>query len=116
MKKLSVRIITLLLLLVPVLSNAQCSDLFFSEYMEGSSNNKALEIYNPTSTSIDLSDYLVYRNNNGSLTPSATFSPRGILAPDSVYVIVNASSIPSIVSRSDTTYRGYFRYHWCDWI
>jgi hypothetical protein len=103
MKKLSVRIITLLLLLVPVLSNAQCSDLFFSEYMEGSSNNKALEIYNPTSTSIDLSDYLVYRNNNGSLTPSATFSPRGILAPDSVYVIVNASSIPSIVSRSDTT-------------
>ena len=29
-------------------------DLFFSEYIEGESNNKALEIYNPTSQDIDL--------------------------------------------------------------
>ena len=27
--------------------------LFFSEYAEGTSNNKYLEIYNPTSESID---------------------------------------------------------------
>ena len=33
--------------------NAQdCSELFISEYVEGSGNNKALEIYNPTTTSI----------------------------------------------------------------
>ena len=30
------------------------SDLFFSEYIEGSSNNKALEIFNGTGASIDL--------------------------------------------------------------
>ena len=44
--------------------NAQipdCNDLFFSEYVEGSSQNKAIEIYNPTTTSIDLSDYSVER-------------------------------------------------------
>jgi predicted extracellular nuclease len=29
-------------------------DLFFSEYVEGSSNNKALEIYNSTGAAIDL--------------------------------------------------------------
>ena len=30
------------------------SDLFFSEYIEGSSNNKALEIFNGTGAPIDL--------------------------------------------------------------
>jgi predicted extracellular nuclease len=30
------------------------ADLFFSEYIEGSSNNKALEIYNGTGAAIDL--------------------------------------------------------------
>jgi len=36
-----------------------CSDLFFSEYIEGGSNNKAIEIYNPTGSSINLSGYTV---------------------------------------------------------
>ena len=36
---------------------AQCDNLFFSEAAEGSSNNKYLEIYNPTSGDIDLSGY-----------------------------------------------------------
>lgn len=33
------------------------TDLFFSEYIEGGSNNKAIEIFNGTGVSIDLSDY-----------------------------------------------------------
>ena len=32
-----------------------CGDLFFSEYADGSSNNKYFEIYNPTASSISLS-------------------------------------------------------------
>ncbi|PJB59725.1 MAG: nuclease, partial [Bacteroidetes bacterium CG_4_9_14_3_um_filter_41_19] len=32
----------------------ECSNLFISEYVEGSGNNKAIEIYNPTPNSIDL--------------------------------------------------------------
>ncbi len=48
-----------------------CSDLFISEYVEGWSNNKALEIYNPTSASIDLSQYVVIRYSNGSSTATA---------------------------------------------
>ena len=43
-----------------------CSDLFISEYVEGWSNNKAIEIYNPTDTDIDLSQYIVVRYSNGS--------------------------------------------------
>ncbi|MBL4656911.1 MAG: hypothetical protein JKX73_02845, partial [Flavobacteriales bacterium] len=40
-------------------SVAPCANLFFSEYFEGSSNNKALELYNPTSDSIDLGLYTI---------------------------------------------------------
>ena len=36
-----------------------CDELFFSEYAEGSSSNKYIEIYNPTGASIDLSNYEV---------------------------------------------------------
>ena len=36
---------------------AQCDNLFFSEAAEGSSNNKYLEIYNPTGADVDLSGY-----------------------------------------------------------
>ena len=49
-------------------SNAQnCSGLFFSEYVEGTNNNKALEIYNPTPNPITInSDYRIVRYNNGT--------------------------------------------------
>ena len=82
-----------------------CSDLFFSEYIEGGSNNKALEIYNPTNATIDLSDYTVYRANNGSTTPGGTLTLNGMLASGDVYVIGNPSSsgvAAKIVAESDT--------------
>lgn len=59
-------------LLIGAAVNAQdCSDLFISEYVEGWSNNKALEIYNPTDQSIDLSAYLIQRYSNGSTSVGA---------------------------------------------
>ena len=51
---------------------AQCTDLFFSEYIEGWSNNKALEIYNPTNQEVDLSAYSISRYSNGGTSPSTT--------------------------------------------
>ena len=47
--------------------NAQdCSELFISEYVEGTSQNKAIEVYNPTDASIDLSNYTIERYSNGA--------------------------------------------------
>lgn len=83
---------------------AQCSNIFFSEYIEGSSNNKAVEIYNPTSNTIDLSNYKFYRFNNGSSTPSDSFTTSASLAPDNVYVIANPSSNSAILAQADTTH------------
>lgn len=67
-----------------------CSQLFISEYVEGWSNNKALEIYNPTSTPIDLSQYFVTRYSNGSSTATVANSVQlsGTIAPFDVYVAI----------------------------
>lgn len=52
------------------LSQLSCSELFISEYVEGWSNNKAIEIYNPTSSPVDLSNYFIARYSNGSSAAS----------------------------------------------
>lgn len=83
-----------LLLLVSIAiagqSFSQCSDLIISEYVEGWSNNKALEIYNPTASSIDLSQYMVIRYSNGSTTVSAENAVQltGTVAAYDAYVAV----------------------------
>lgn len=59
-----------LLFLSIVLSSSlfaqDCTKLFISEYAEGWSNNKALEIYNPTNAPINLGEYVIARYSNGS--------------------------------------------------
>lgn len=67
-----------------------CSKIFISEYVEGWSNNKALEIYNPTNQTIDLSQYFVarYSNGSGSATVANAVQLSGTIAPYDVYVAV----------------------------
>ena len=48
---------------------AQTDDLLITEYVEGSGNNKALEIFNGTEDFIDLGSYSIERYSNGTLTP-----------------------------------------------
>lgn len=79
---------------------AQCNELFISEYVEGSRNNKALEIYNPSSSAVDLSKYRVTRWQNGSAAWTAQMSDvlSGTLQPKDVAVLV--------IDRRDTTKTG----------
>ncbi|MBP7184258.1 MAG: lamin tail domain-containing protein [Saprospiraceae bacterium] len=66
-----------------------CSELFISEYVEGYGNNRALELYNPTSAAIDLSLYSVGRFNNGSTQLVGIQIPSGYsIQPYSTFVIV----------------------------
>jgi len=64
-----------------------CSDLFISEYVVGSGNNRALELYNPTQAAIDLSGYKVGRFRDGSGTPMLV-NLSGTIPSLGTYVIV----------------------------
>ena len=65
-----------------------CS-LFISEYMEGDGLNKALEIYNPFSTTVSLDEYSLALYINGSPTPSVSLGLTGNLAPGDTFVVRN---------------------------
>jgi len=68
----------------------KCSEIFFSEYVEGSRNNKALEIYNPTDKRVNLSQYRIVRWPNGSTQFSMSLSHKlkGFLSSHKTFVIV----------------------------
>ncbi len=70
--------------------HAQCNELFISEYVEGSGNNKAIEIYNPGTQPVDLTQYRLTRWQNGTSTWQNNYSDtlRGTLQPNSVLVCV----------------------------
>jgi hypothetical protein len=54
------------------------SEIFFSEYVEGSSFNKALEIANFTGAAVDLSVYSIKKQSNGAGAWSAGLNLTGI--------------------------------------
>ncbi|WP_430927354.1 endonuclease [Polaribacter marinivivus] len=76
--------------------SATASELFFSEYLEGSSNNKALEIVNLTNSDIDLSSYSLKRQSNGGLNGADwewEMSLAGkTIKSQNVFVIVNEAA------------------------
>ena len=80
--------------------------LFFSEYAEGSSNNKYLEIYNPTSDVINLGDYAYPSTANAPDNPGEyeywnEFDLGASINPGDVYVICHGSADPFIASECD---------------
>ncbi len=81
------------------------SELFFSEYVEGSSNNKALEIYNGTGAAIDLATagYNVQMYFNGSATAGLTINLTGTVAGGDVYVLAQSSANATILAQADQT-------------
>jgi hypothetical protein len=83
---------------------AAASDLFISEYIEGSSNNKAVEIYNGTGAAVDLGagSYTLRLYANGGTSPS-TITLSGTLAHNDVFVIANTSANAAILAQADQT-------------
>jgi hypothetical protein len=88
---------------------AQCTEAFFSEYVEGSSNNKGVEIYNPTGATIDLvaGNYVVatYHNGNGNLNnPTTTNALNGSISSGDVFLLAHSSAAFSGIA--DQTFGG----------
>ncbi|HET7367866.1 MAG TPA: lamin tail domain-containing protein [Gaiella sp.] len=86
-------------------ASAASSDLFFSEYVEGTSNNKALEIYNGTGAAVNLATagYSVQMFFNGSASAGLTINLTGTVADGDVYVLAQSAADAAILAAADQT-------------
>ena len=92
-------------------STPQETDLFISEYIEGSSSNKAIEIFNPTGSAVDLSNYSIKQAAGGSgwgfhpddgEVPGFIFPLNGSLDAGDVFILSANQAINSIQAVADT--------------
>lgn len=79
------------------------ADVIFSEYIEGSSNNKALELLNTGGSAVSLDGYSIELYSNGNLTVQNQVSLSGSLEAGKVYVIANSSATAAILDVADIT-------------
>lgn len=103
--------------MLPFTSNVQAENhqsLIISEYIEGSSYNKALEIYNGTGEAIDLEDYsLVHFNNGASQDPGDgkyvnVLNLEGTLGNGDVHVVAHDEADQDILDEAHQTGNTYF--------
>ena len=93
-----------LALLVAAATAPAQAQLIISEYVEGSSNNKAVELYNTSGAELSLDGFTIslYSNGNGDLAaPTKTLDLTGTLAANATYVIVNAGSVDDLKAKAD---------------
>ncbi|MEI6554144.1 MAG: lamin tail domain-containing protein [Paludibacter sp.] len=82
---------------------ALATDLFISEYVEGTSNNKAIEIFNGTGAPVDLSAYSLKKQTNGAGAYTTEQLLTGTLANNDVFVLANTSANATILGVADLT-------------
>jgi hypothetical protein len=81
-------------------------NLFFSEYIEGTGNNKAIEIYNSSGSSINLSGYSVNVYSNGNNSAGLVINLTGTIAANDVFVLAHQNANPAILAQADQTSAG----------
>jgi len=101
----------LLIIVTPLFAASQATTIIISEFAEGSSNNKYIELYNGTANPVDLSFFSLSSCNNGcdvfgefDFPNNITFAPGTILPSGGTYVIAHGSSDPIILAVADQTF------------
>ncbi len=86
-------------------TSAVHGSLLISEYVEGSSNNKSIELFNTSSSAIDLGaqDYLLQFFFNGSATAGTTINLTGTVPGRGTFVVSDNNANAGILSVTDQT-------------
>lgn len=81
------------------------TELFISEYVEGSSNNKAIEIYNGTGSAVDLAaeGYQLEVYFNGNDDPGTVIPLTGVVSDGDVYVVADDGAFAGTLAVTDQT-------------
>lgn len=91
-------------LVAGLLASPASAELFISECIEGSSNNKAIEVYNPGPGSVNTDNYAINMYFNGNVSVGTTVSLAGFnLAAGAVLVVAHSSSAAPILAQADIT-------------
>jgi predicted extracellular nuclease len=79
------------------------TDVFLSEYVEGTSFNKALEIYNGTGAPVNLAQagYTIEVYFNGNTSAGTTIGLSGTVAPGDVFVLADARAVQAVLDQAD---------------
>ncbi|MBM4399266.1 MAG: lamin tail domain-containing protein, partial [Candidatus Cloacimonetes bacterium] len=85
-------IMILILISTSTILSAQATNLIISEYVEGTSYQKAIEIFNGTGAPVDLSTVSLKKQTNGAGAFGSELVLSGTLANNDVFVIVNSST------------------------
>lgn len=84
------------------ISNWGNAQIIISEYLEGTSNNKCIELFNTTASDINLSGYSLRRYSNGTSTPTS-ISLSGTITACGTFVVCNTSSEAALLTLADQT-------------
>ena len=77
------------------------SNIFFCSYVEGSSYNKAIALFNGTGHAISLDSYSIKKQNNGLGSMKNKLQLSGTLENNSCYVICNSNASDSLLNIAD---------------
>ncbi len=102
---LAVAAAAVLVLLAAAPTSAQTADLLISEYVEGSSFNKAIELYNGTAAAIDLGagGYRLEIYFNGSTSAGTVVTLAGVVAAGDVFVVADDGAAAAVLAVTDQT-------------
>ena len=80
--------------------------VLISEYVEGTGNNQAIEIFNGSTNTLDLAEYAVWFYFNGSRFPGTMIELSGQLEPRSTFVLARDIATQELLDLADLTEGG----------
>ncbi|MCM3636751.1 endonuclease [Sporosarcina luteola] len=95
--------VTMVVPSIPAVVKAEsvAADLFISEYIEGSSFNKAIELYNGTGQAVNLSNYTLELYANGATTATAKLTLAGTLNHGETYILYHRDAVAELKAKGD---------------